>query len=326
MATIKDVARLAGVAPSTISKYINGGNVRQENIESIRNAIAQLEYRADPFARGLKAKRNRSVGVLIPDMTAPFYGNVVMSLSRAMRERDYHCLMSCYSANHGMERDNLKFMLTCGIDGLVYAPEDLSAEEFHELTANCGIPIVMIDRMIQGVDVDTVLVDNTEIVYQAVNRLLDNGHSRVAIITGPKSVFTARERMVGYLRALSDRHILYDDKLIICGENDFATGYRSCDILMRQKDRPTAVFTTNYDITLGFITAARERGLHIPEDVDVFGFDSVETCSMMKPPLPVVQQPDHLIGKTAAEFLLDRLDGYSGEPRFTRLKCHIPQK
>jgi DNA-binding LacI/PurR family transcriptional regulator len=326
MATIKDVARLAGVAPSTISKYINGGNVRQENIESIRNAIAQLEYRADPFARGLKAKRNRSVGVLIPDMTAPFYGNVVMALSRAMRERDYHCLMSCYSANHGMERDNLKFMLTCGIDGLVYAPEDLSAEEFNELTANCGIPIVQVDRMIQGVDIDTVLVDNAEIVYDAVNRLLDNGHSRVAIITGPKSVFTARERMVGYLRALSDRHILYDDKLIICGENDFATGYRSCDMLMRQKDRPTAVFTTNYDITLGFITAARERGLHIPEDVDVFGFDSVETCSMMKPPLPVVQQPDHLIGKTAAEFLLDRLDGYSGEPRFTRLKCHIPQK
>lgn len=326
MATIKDVARLAGVAPSTISKYINGGNVRQENIESIRNAIAQLEYRADPFARGLKAKRNRSVGVLIPDMTAPFYGNVVMALSRAMRERDYHCLMSCYSANHGMERDNLKFMLTCGIDGLVYAPEDLSAEEFNELTANCGIPIVQVDRMIQGVDIDTVLVDNTEIVYDAVNRLLDNGHSRIAIITGPKSVFTARERMVGYLRALSDRHILYDDKLIICGENDFATGYRSCDMLMRQKDRPTAVFTTNYDITLGFITAARERGLHIPEDVDVFGFDSVETCSMMKPPLPVVQQPDHLIGKTAAEFLLDRLDGYSGEPRFTRLKCHIPQK
>lgn len=326
MATIKDVARLAGVAPSTISKYINGGNVRQENIESIRNAIAQLEYRADPFARGLKAKRNRSVGVLIPDMTAPFYGNVVMALSRAMRERDYHCLMSCYSANHGMERDNLKFMLTCGIDGLVYAPEDLSAEEFNELTANCGIPIVQVDRMIQGVDIDTVLVDNTEIVYDAVNRLLDNGHSRVAIITGPKSVFTARERMVGYLRALSDRHILYDDKLIICGENDFATGYRSCDMLMRQKDRPTAVFTTNYDITLGFITAARERGLHIPEDVDVFGFDSVETCSMMKPPLPVVQQPDHLIGKTAAEFLLDRLDGYSGEPRFTRLKCHIPTK
>ena len=92
---------------------------------------------------------------------------------------------------------------------------------------------------------------------------------------------------------------------------------------MQQAERPTAVFRTNYDITMGFITAAREQGMRIPEDVDVFGFDSVEICSMMHPPLPVVQQPDQLIGKTAAQFLLDRLDGYRGDPRIARLKCQI---
>lgn len=326
MATIKDVARLAGVAPSTISKYINGGNVRQENADAIRKAIEQLDYRADPFARGLKTKRNRSVGVLLPDMTAPFYGNVVMSLSRVMREKDYHCLISSYGANHGLERDNLKFMLTCGIDGLIYAPEDLSMEEFNELTANCGIPIVQIDRMIPGVSADAVLVDNAEIVQRATERLVSRGHSRIAIITGPKSVYTAKERMVGYLRALSDANILYDDNLVISGQNDFATGYRGCEQLLKLKQahRPTAVFTTNYDITLGFITAAREQGLRIPEDLDVFGFDSVEICSMMKPPLPVVQQPDQLIGNTAAQFLLERLDGYNGEARIARLECKIP--
>lgn len=323
MATIKDVARMAGVAPSTISKYMNGGNVRKENAEAIRKAIEALDYHADPFARGLKAKRNRSVGVLIPDMTAPFYGNVVMSLARTIREQDYHCLISSYGANHGLERDNLKFMLTCGIDGLVYAPEDLSADEFHELTANCGIPIVQIDRIIQGVDVDAVLVDNAGIVYEAVSRLIQKGHTRIAIITGPKSVYTAKERMVGYLRALSDAGILYDDDLVISEENDFATGYRGCRQLLRLQDRPTAVFTTNYDITLGFITAARERGVHIPEDIDVFGFDSVETCSMMKPPLPVVQQPDNLIGQTAAQLLLERLEGHTGEARTIRLECRI---
>ncbi len=326
MATIKDVAKMAGVAPSTISKFINGGSVRAENAEAIREAISALDYRVDPFARGLKARRNRSVGVLLPDMTAPFYGNVVMSMSRTLRERDYHCLISCYGANHGMERDNLKFMLTCGIDGLVYAPEDLSAEEFNELTANCGIPIVQIDRVIQGVEIDSVLVDNAEVVYQAVGSLISRGHKRIAIITGPKSVYTAKERMVGYLRALADAGLFYNDNLMVSGQNDFATGYRSCEQLMQQKEPPTAVFTTNYDITLGFITAARERGMRIPEDVDVFGFDSVETCSMMNPPLPVVQQPDHLIGKTAAKLLLDRLDGHGGEPRIARLKCRITQE
>lgn len=323
MATIKDVAKMAGVAPSTISKYLNGGNVRQENAEAIRKAIETLDYHVDPFARGLKTQRNRCVGILLPDMTAPFYGNVVMAMSRVMREREYHCLISSYGANHGMERDNLKFMLTCGIDGLVYAPEDLSADEFLELTANCGIPIVQIDRSILGVNIDTVLVDNADIVYQAVNKLIQKGHKRIAIITGPKSVFTAKERMIGYLRALSDAGILYDDSLVISGQNDFATGYRSCEALLQQADRPTAVFTTNYDITIGFITAARERGVKIPEDMDIFGFDSVETCSMMHPPLPVVQQPDQQIGITAARLLLDRLDGYNGAARTTRLKCSI---
>lgn len=323
MATIKDVAKLAGVATSTISKYINGGKVRKENEEAIRKAIHALDYRVDPFARGLKAPRNRSVGVLLPDMTAPFYGNVVMAISRIMRERDYHCLISSYGANHGLERDNLKFMLTCGIDGLFYSPEDLSAEEFKELTAHCGIPIVQFDRMIQGVDIDTVLVDNSDVVYRAVSKLIAGGHTKIAIITGPKSVFTAKERMVGYLRALADGGILYNDDLVVSGQNDFATGYRSYEILMEKEDRPTAVFTTNYDITIGFISAARERGMRVPEDVDVFGFDSVEICSMMTPPLPVVHQPDQLIGKTAAQYLLDRLDGYNGDARITRLKCRI---
>lgn len=323
MATIKDVARVAGVAPSTISKYLNGGNVRPENRDAIAKAIINLDYRVDPFARGLKSQRNRSVGILLPDMTAPFYGNVVTAMSRVMREHDYHCLISSYGANHGLERDNLKFILTCGIDGLVYAPENLLPEEFNELTSRCGIPIVFIDRAIQGVNVDSVLVDNADVVYRAVNQLIGKGHSRIAIITGPQSVYTAKERMVGYLRALSDAHILYDNNLVISGENDFATGYRSCEALLRQKDRPTAVFTTNYDITMGFITAARERGLQIPKDIDVFGFDSVEICSMMKPPLPVVHQPDQEIGQIAARYLLDRLDGYNGKARMARLECRI---
>lgn len=323
MATIKDVAKMAGVSITSVSKYINGGNLRKENAEAIRQAIASLDYRVDPFARGLKAHRNRSVGVLLPDMTAPFYGNVVMAFSRVMRERDYHCLISSYGANHGLERDNLKFMLTCGVDGLLYSPEDLSAEEFSELTAHCGIPIVQFDRMIQGVDIDTVLVDNADVVYRAVSKLIANGHTKIAIITGPKSVFTAKERMVGYLRALADGGILYNDDLVVSGQNDFATGYRSYEILMKAKDRPTAVFTTNYDITAGFISAVRERGMRVPEDVDVIGFDSVEICSMMTPPLPVVHQPDQLIGQTAAKLLLDRLDGYSGDARISRLNCRI---
>lgn len=323
MATIKDVARLAGVSVSTVSKYINGGHVRDSIAESIRSAISALDYRVNPFARNLKSQRSRSIGILLPNMTAPFYGSVVTALDKALREYGYHTLISCYGANHGLERDNLQFLMTNGIDGLVYVPEDVSAEEYYELTDSFSIPMVQIDRMIKGVATDAVLVNNTDAECQAVTRLIEKGHRRIAAITGPKSVFTAKERQVGYLRALSEQGILYDDALFISGENDFATGYRGVDTLMQLPEPPTAVVTTNYNITIGLVTAARERGIRIPEELDVFGFDCVDICNMMRPPLPVIYQPEQEIGQTAAQYLMERLEGYSGEPRITRLKCRL---
>lgn len=323
MATIKDVARMAGVSMSTVSKYINGGNVRGGNAEAIANAIETLDYHVNFFARSLKAQRSRSIGILLPDISAPFFGSVVTTMDKTLREHGYHCLISCFSSNHGMERDNLAFLISNGIDGLIYIPEDLSSEEYYELTANCHVPMVQMDRMIQGVDSDAVLVDNADITYSAVSELVSRGHRRIALVTGPKSVFTAKERQVGYLRALSDHGILFDDELFISGENSFATGYHSVDALMAVPNPPTAVLATNHDITLGLVTAIRERGLHIPEEIDLFGFDSVEVCSMMRPPLPVVHQPEQLIGQTAAEYLIQRLNGYTGPARVTRLKSDL---
>ena len=323
MATIKDVARMAGVSMSTVSKYINGGNVRRENVDAIRSAVEALDYRVNLCARNLKTHKKSSIGVLLPDISAPFYGAVVTALEKTLREHGYHSLISCYSANHGMERDNLQYLITTGIEGLIYIPEDLSAEEYYELTANCSIPMVQLDRWIQGVESDVVLVDNADAVYKATTVLLEKGHRRIALMTGPKYVFTAKERQVGYLRALSDHGILFDDRLFVSDTNSFATGYHGCEKILQLENRPTAVVTTNYDITIGFVTAARERGLVIPEDMDVFGFDCVDVCTMMKPPLPVVHQPEHLIGQTAARYLIQRLEGYTGEKRLTRLKCNI---
>ena len=130
MATIKDVARLAGVSVSTISKYLNGGNVLEENAEAIRKAIAELDYRVNPFARSLKTQRSRAIGVLLPEMTPPFFGRVIMSLDRCLREQGYHTLISCFSSSYGLERENLQFLINNGVDGLIYAPEDISTEEF----------------------------------------------------------------------------------------------------------------------------------------------------------------------------------------------------
>lgn len=321
MATIKDVAQMAGVSVSTVSKFINGGNVLDENAVAIRKAIAELDYRVNPFARSLKTQRSRAIGILLPEMAPPFFGSVVMSLDRHLREHGYHTLISCYASSYGLERENLQFLMNNGIDGLIYIPEDISAEEFYDLTANCSIPTVQVDRMIQGVQSDAVLVDNADSSYKAVSWLIQKGHRRVAIITGPKSVYSAKERLVGYLRALSDHGILYDDALVISDQYAFATGYQAIETLLKQPDPPTAVFATNYDFTIGLVTAARERGINIPDDLDIFGFDCVEICTMMRPPLPVVHQPEHEIGALAADYMIQRLEGYTGKPRVTKLPC-----
>ncbi len=326
MATIKDVARMAGVSISTVSKYINGGNVRAENVEAICNAIEVLDFRVNPYARSLKTHHSRSIGVLLPDMTAPFFGAVITALDRSLREQGYHSLISCYSSNHGLERDNLQYLISTGIDGLIYVPEDLSAEEFYELTAHRNIPVVQVDRMIQGVDSDIVLVDNVDVMHRAVSGLIQKGHRRIAIIAGPKSVFTAKERQVGYLRALSDHGVLYDDALFISGGNEFATGYLGGKKLLTLEDRPTAIISTNYDITVGLITAARELGVKVPAEVGIVGFDCVEVCTMMNPPLPVIHQPEQLIGQTAAGYLLERVAGSTAPSRVTRLECKLVVK
>ena len=192
MATIKDVAQLANVSVSTVSKYINGGTVRGPNAQAIADAIEQLGFRANPFARNLKNQRNRSIGVLLPDMSVPFFGNVLSALERTLRERGYHVLISCYGSDHGRERDNLRFLLTNGIDGLIYLPEDVTASEFHELSTNFPIPVVQVDRYIQGLDSDTVLVNNMEAARTAVSKLISRGHRRVGLISGPKTVLTAK--------------------------------------------------------------------------------------------------------------------------------------
>ena len=323
MATIKDVARMAGVSMSTVSKYINGKNVRPECADAIRSAIESLDYRVNPFARSLKTQRSNSVGILLPDISAPFFGSVVTALDRTLREHGYHTLICCYSANHSLERDKLQYLISTGIAGLLYIPEDLSSEEYYELTANCNIPLVQMDRLIQGVTSDAVLVNNADAVYAATCELIRRGHRRIGLISGPKFVFSAKERQVGFLRALSDHGILFDEELFYSQEHIFATGYQGCENFLSLSEPPTAILSTNYDITLGLITAIHDRGLRIPEDIDVFGFDCVNVCTMMKPPLPVVSQPEQLMGQTAAQYLIQRLEGYSGEPRLTRLQCKM---
>lgn len=323
MATIKDVASMAEVSISTVSKYMNGGNVRPEYADRIRQSISQLDYRANPCARNLKNPRSRSVGVLLPTMKVAFFGNIVTALDKTLRDSGYHTVICCYDSDHGLERQYLSFLLSNGVDGLVYVPEDLAAEEYEELTQKCSIPVVQLDRFIQGVQTDAVLVDNTAVSYNATAHLIAQGHRRIGMVVGSSNISTSRERLVGYLRALSDSGIPYDDSLVCSGGYLFSTGYQSFQRLMELESPPTAILGGNNDITIGIIAADRDRQNGGSPPVTIFGYDCVDVCSIMRPRIPVVQQPEAEIGRTAGLYLLDRLSGFDGAPRISRLKSTL---
>lgn len=325
MANIRDVAEYAGLSVATISKYLNGGAVRGKNREAIQNAINALGYQVNPYARSLKTKKSMSVGVLLPSMITPFFSNMLMELDHVLRQQGYHDLVSFYGPDHGLEREKFQFLVNAGIDGLIYAPEHVTSGEYDEIMTGHNLPVILTDRLVAGISVDAVLVDSTNAVCEGMRQLIARGHRRIAAINGPEAVFTAKERMVGYLRALADAGIAYDPTLVKSGEYSVATGYRSFQELMALQHPPTAIFTTNYDLTLGALTAMHERKVRLPEDVELYGFDCSDICSIVVPPVPVIQQPETEIGRLSAQYLLERMEGYDGPPRISRLRANIPQ-
>jgi ABC-type xylose transport system substrate-binding protein len=251
---------------------MNGGNLRSENAAAIRDAIAALDYRVNPFARGLKAQRNRSVGILLPDITAPFFGTVLTAMDKTFREHGYHSIISCYDANPGLERDNLRFLLTNGVDGLIYVPEDLTAEEFRELTASFSIPVVQVDRMVPGINSDTVLVDNDKAVYRAVSALIEKGHSRIALIS-----VKSYDHIHGNYIAISEfaisgdsvHHRIVDGNAQTCGISAIAyAGWNTSKasyIILRKRIKLPLGHSGNYELLQIFVglTNRKSRGTHL---------------------------------------------------------------
>ena len=169
MSTIKDVARRTGLSLSTISKYLNGGNVREENRLAIDAAVAELGYSVNVFARSLKANRSMTVGVLLPTISSPFFGRVVAALELILRRSGYECFVCSYDFDRDQELGKLDFLARYHVDGIVYVPEHASAEEVR--TRVGAIPVVLIDRSLENAQYDTVVVDNLNAVYMAVEHL-----------------------------------------------------------------------------------------------------------------------------------------------------------
>lgn len=305
-ATIKDIARETGLGYATISAYLNGTNVRPKNRELIEAAIQKLGYVRNEYARGLKIRRSMTVGVLIPELSNTFSTAIISAMEDELREHGYGILVCDCRSDPELEARSLRFLQSKMVDGVIIMPLSTDGGLFDALAGST--PAVVIDRFTPSERVSHVLINNREISAQAVRLLTDSGHRSVAMISGAAGMYTADERRKGYEEAMRIAGC-YDESMIYCGNFTVDGGYLAMKEIIRAGRDITAVFVSNYEMTVGAVIAINETGKRIPADYSFIGFDHHDLSRVITPRLVTVNQPLYEIGRAASGCLLKQMAG-----------------
>ena len=314
--TIKDVARLSGVSPMTVSRVINDSErVSPQTRRRVEEAISELGYVPSRLARGLSRQRTGTLAVIVPDVANPFFTAIVRAAEEVARRADYHVILCDTRADLGVERGVIEELIAHRVEGAVIAPvSDRSATHLRRL-AEFGVPFVLIDRTIPGVECDVVLGDSSGGAHQLVEHLVSLGHRRIGFIVESDDVSTARDRRAGYEAALNAAGIALDPALVAHAAPDPSGGSAGMGRLLELEERPTAVFTVNNLVALGAIEAVRAAGLEVPDDVALVCFDDIEYASRLYPFLTAMEQPAQTFGTLGTQLLLERIEGRGPERR-----------
>ncbi|MCS7178173.1 MAG: LacI family DNA-binding transcriptional regulator [Anaerolineae bacterium] len=314
--TLEEVAKLAGVSRSTVSRVINQQpNVRPEVRERVWEVIRQTGYQPHAAARSLATRRTRVIGLVIPQavttlFTDPYFPIFMRGVADACNAHNYHLMLSLFSHRRAQgaptSQDALyqQILRSRYLDGVVVSSATLDDPVFHHLLED-GVPFVIAGRYPHE-RANYVDVDNVVGARMAVEHLLRLGHERIATITGPLNMFAAQDRLEGYRQALTARGIPIDEHLIVEGDFTEQGGQAAMKRLLPY--RPTAVFAASDMMAIGALKALREDGLRVPEDIALVGFDDVPLASMVDPALTTVRQPIEQLGSMAVELLISLLE------------------
>lgn len=319
-ATIRDIRKATGLSLATISKYLNGGNVLPKNREKIEKAIEDLDYEVNEIARWLATNKTKTIGVVVYDIQSLFTGTLVRFIGDALRRAGYGLLI-CDSANsEQQENNNFRFLISKKVDGILVIPIS-NGEHNIESARKAGIPVVFMDR--PGDDsCSCVKIDNQLAAREAVDYLVERGHKRIAVI-GSYEEYTGLERCNGFSNAMKEHGLeVREEYMRFFPRASISDGYKSMRELIALNERPTAVFMTNYEITLGGVMAVNESDLRCPEDISMFGFDNLILSQIVKPKMTMIVQPMREIGEMSVQLLLDEMREPDGEKR----KVNLPTK
>ncbi|MEN5136745.1 MULTISPECIES: LacI family DNA-binding transcriptional regulator [unclassified Pseudomonas] len=306
MATIKDVAALAGISYTTVSHVVNKTRPVSEEVRlKVEAAIKSLDYVPSAVARSLKAKTTATIGLLVPNSLNPYFAELARGIEDYC-ERNGYCLILCNSDdNPDKQRSYLRVLLEKRIDGLIVASAGGDSGLAQGL-AGVKTPMVIVDRGLEGVDADLVRIDHEYGAYLATRHLLELGHRDIATIGGPASTSVAQMRQAGFARALKEAGVEVSPSRML--ESDFTStgGYNAASILL-ERNPPSAIFAGNDMIGIGVLRAAAERNVRVPAELSVIGFDDIQMSRYVYPALTTVGQSILQLGEMAAEVLLRRI-------------------
>jgi len=309
--TIRDIKEYTGLSLATISKYLNGGNVLPENRVKIEKAIEELHYQVNELARGLVTNKTKTVGILVFSISSPFSGMILHHVGAALRKKGYGMLIVDSCDDEEIEKKNVKYLISKKVDGIIVLPV-ASKGNFLKPVTNAGIPVVLLDRALADVQYDCVRIDNRKSTYNAMQELIQRNHKKIAVIASERE-YTGRERFNGFMEAMRDAGLEVPMDYQVRGTHSITSGYNGMKKLLTLKDRPTAVFMSNYEITLGAMLAISESGYKSPDDFSLLGFDDQLFFHVMQPQMYMVEQPMQAMGEKAVELLLHRIETESQE-------------
>lgn len=313
MATIYEVSELAGVSLATVSRVMNNsGRVSPKTREKVLAAMQELDYQPNSIAQSLASKTSNCVGVLVSELHGPIFGALVSSIEEELRKAGKFTIFAVGHSDEAKEKEGINFLISRNCDALILHLEAISDQELLEQKNNV-IPFALINRSVQGLEGSCISLNNELGGYQATKLLLEMGHRDIAYISGPLSWLDASERLAGHKRALAEFDVSFNPQLMIEGNYLVIGGEEAMQQLFEQNEPFTAVVCANDEMAVGAMEVIRSRGLSIPDNVSVVGFDNVRWAPFLSPKLSTVNNPIRDMGRMAARWVLKHVYGESEE-------------
>jgi len=318
--TVKDIAKVAGVSITTVSLVLSGRECRvsMKTREKVQKIARDLDYQPNHLARGLVTRRSQTIGLIIPDISNLFFSELAKGVEMEAQQNSYNVIFSNSNEDGTKDLKNLRILLNKAVDGLIIVPSIKEHEmnltaEFNRILSSHKLPVVIVDRILPGIECDFVSLDNREGGFMATKHLLELGHQKIGCITGPQALMSSGMRYQGYCDALNLYGLPIDENIVFNGDYCLHSGVEGAEILINRN--VTAVFACNDMMACGAYRQACIMNKKIGSEFSLIGFDDIPFAEMLEYPLTTIHQPVYDIGKSSCRMLLDKLNGTTTDIR-----------